>query len=303
MDEQYLEYDKFYTDEYEYSEKEWYSSYQTAEYIKVGKKIYCPVYFIKEISNGFVHEDGNDIYVYSYEYYKKNHCLYHNIGKKLNVKSYVNDIEIDASVYYNIYSDRDNSLLSSFVELRPVLEAAGAKVTFVPPNRVEVKYQDRNTELLIGSVMYCSTEKKYDYGDSECIAVDGKTYVSFSSIRTIIGGSLSETDNAIRLYTEDFERTDIPATLEEAYKYFDENLSYEDIEKIKNASSDELPEFHFGLGQWVRNKWIRPTTGRIAKLFLDRGINVPDDISSYIIEGYSLYLKGEACGIDDIIKP
>ena len=94
---------------------------------------------------------------------------------------------------------------------------------------------------------------------------------------------------------DDFTRTDIPATLEECYAALDTLLDEATKEDIKTSSGDELiGNYHFGLGMWIRNNWIYPAADKIAKVFLDAGIDHPDDMSSIILEGYRSYLNGLA---------
>jgi len=78
--------------------------------------------------------------------------------------------------------------------------------------------------------------------------------------------------------------------LEDCYQALDQILSGETKQDIKE--SETLVEYHFGLGIWMRNNWIYPTDGRIAKTLRDAGINDPDDMSSEILRGYQRYLRG-----------
>ena len=263
----------------------------------------CTAFFICFTVIGCDSGETSQLSDTSHSYQEQNEILYHNIGKKLNVKAYINDIEIDTPVYLNTTADEISGLYTSYVELRPSLEAIGAKVSFSHPNTVEADINGNIKKITINRVMYYGSENVYSSGDYSVIAVDGKTYVEFYALRVLLGGNLSDSEeNKIILYTPDFERTDIPGNLTEAYAALDKELSGEVREKIKNAKEDELIEFHFSIGGWIRNNWIRPTANRVAKEFLDRGVNVPDDISYYILQGYRLYLKGEPCAIEDILE-
>lgn len=94
----------------------------------------------------------------------------------------------------------------------------------------------------------------------------------------------------------------IPTNLNEAYTFLDESLSDEDIAYIKDCTDEDLVMMHFGLGLWIRNNWVYPSSNKIAQEFITRGINHPDEISGLIIKGYRLYLNELPCDIDDIIK-
>ncbi|MDR1564032.1 MAG: hypothetical protein LBS74_03655 [Oscillospiraceae bacterium] len=200
------------------------------------------------------------------------------IGKAVNIKVYVNEIEVDTPVYTNKesppVSGPDN--VSDYVLLRSVCKALGADIE-VTDAAVIIKYKGESYKIL----------------KDEVSIIEDEIYVPFSSIRYSMNGSLKqETEEEMYLYTADFERLDIPATLEECYKALDKELKEEDKLKIKNSSVDDLGDYHFGLGMWIRNNWIYPTSNRIARVFLDAGINQPDTMSSMIIEGYHFYLNG-----------
>ena len=110
----------------------------------------------------------------------------------------------------------------------------------------------------------------------------------------------------------------IPSTLQECYIVLNATLSDEEKNDIRNAGNGNLfrsggltderwneliaegidPVFldlgmtHFGLGMWIRNNWIYPSSANIAQRFILAGVNHPDDMSSMIIDGYYLYLNG-----------
>ena len=91
--------------------------------------------------------------------------------------------------------------------------------------------------------------------------------------------------------SKDFERKDIPANLNECYTKLDNILNNREKRKIKNTSKDDLIDYHFSLGLWIRNNWIRPSNSRIKNVFLEKGIKDPDTMSTEIIEGYHNYLS------------
>jgi len=135
------------------------------------------------------------------------------------------------------------------------------------------------------------------------VFISDEIYIDVAMIRVIIDGSYRETPECIYIYEKNFERFDIPATMEECYKILDNLLDEKDKKNIRESSIDDLAKYHFGLGLWIRNNWIYPTSGkrycRIWKVFERAGIHEldtysPDVISSEIICGYHHYLNGKS---------
>lgn len=86
----------------------------------------------------------------------------------------------------------------------------------------------------------------------------------------------------------------IPKTKKECFAQLDEMLSEEDKQAI--IESEDISDFHFSLGLWIRNNWIYPQSGaETDKLLMDFGKDGmfchPDDQSTIIIEAYRKYLK------------
>jgi len=179
----------------------------------------------------------------------------------VEIEVYVNDIKIDTPVYKDLEAPKVSGPynLSDYVLLEAVCTALGDVANIKIPK-------------------------------SKTMEINNGVYVPFSSIRYAIDGSLKQDDEkSMYLYTKDFERLDIPLTLEECYQALDQMLSNETRQDIKK--SDTLIEYHFDLGMWIRNNWIYPTEGRIAKTLRDTGINDPDGMSSEILQGYQHYLN------------
>ena len=199
-----------------------------------------------------------------------------SIGRKVNIDVYVNDIKIETLVYSNSSSPPvqgpDN--LSDYVQLKPILEVLDIDL---------------------------SATAEWHYLVGESVDIDGEIYVPFSTIRYNINGSLKQDNyDSMYLYSADYIREDIPATLEEAYKALDELLDPEDIEYIKNLAEDDIITMHFGLGLWIRNNWLYPTNSRLTKALLELNPNFshPDDMSHFILTGYYYYLNGDKYTLD-----
>ena len=243
------------------------------EYMEIDGKIYYPLHEFPELVDCELVFDGKDLYLDTGEYLKKDHG-YDSVGRKLHINVYVNDIKIETPVYYNRKSPSvqgpDNC--SDYVMLKPILEVLGIDIS-------------------------ATTGWHYLLGES--VVIDGESYVPFSSIRYNINGDLVQDDySSMYLYSSDYVRNDIPATLEEAYRALDKLLTPKDIQYIKNLKEDEVVLLHFGLGLWIRNNWLYPTNSRLADLLFKAGIEHPDDMSTFILLGYHHYLNGEKYTFD-----
>lgn len=84
-----------------------------------------------------------------------------------------------------------------------------------------------------------------------------------------------------------------PKTAAEAWKRLDKRLNEEDKKAIREA--EDMVEFHFSLGMWIRNYWIY--TGErenLDSLLKDLGAPeflVGDMASSAILEAYQKHLR------------
>ena len=85
-----------------------------------------------------------------------------------------------------------------------------------------------------------------------------------------------------------------PKTKKECFALLDEMLSEADIKAIVEA--EDLFEFHFTLGLWIRNNWLYDRNEEemesLSKAF---GVDVPyfaaDDLSSEILDAYQKHLR------------
>ena len=88
----------------------------------------------------------------------------------------------------------------------------------------------------------------------------------------------------------------IPQTKEEAFAQLDAMLSEEDKKAL--MEDDDLFDYHFTLGLWIRNNWIYPLNRVDEKTFMEMFVEDkrsllyihPDSMSSVIIEKYVEYL-------------
>lgn len=86
----------------------------------------------------------------------------------------------------------------------------------------------------------------------------------------------------------------LPSNKKECFAQLDDMLSEADKRAIVEA--EDLFEFHFTLGLWIRNNWLYDRSEEelesLSKAF---GIDIPffeaDELSSEILEAYKKYLK------------
>lgn len=82
----------------------------------------------------------------------------------------------------------------------------------------------------------------------------------------------------------------MPSTKEELFKMIDRHLKVADRKEL--ALADNLSDYHFCLGMWIRNRFIYPSNGEVYKL-ISPGLFVPvaDVASEEILEEYQKYLQ------------
>ena len=84
-----------------------------------------------------------------------------------------------------------------------------------------------------------------------------------------------------------------PKTAAEAWKRLDKRLTLEEKKQIVEA--EDMVDFHFGLGMWIRNYWLY--TGErenVESLLKDLGepeFLIGDMASSAILDAYQKHLK------------
>ncbi len=95
----------------------------------------------------------------------------------------------------------------------------------------------------------------------------------------------------------------IAEDLEDSFNQLDQLLSPGEIDTLKSKKSeDDLVDYHFGLGLWMRNNWGLWRGSRLNKYFNDLGIYHPDDISGIILDSYWRRLNGLPIKLEEQIK-
>ena len=86
----------------------------------------------------------------------------------------------------------------------------------------------------------------------------------------------------------------VPKTQKECFAQLDKMLSETDKKAI--AEAEDIIEYHFTLGLWIRNNWLYDRSEEelesLSKAF---GVDMPffeaDDLSSEVLEAYQKHLK------------
>jgi hypothetical protein len=86
----------------------------------------------------------------------------------------------------------------------------------------------------------------------------------------------------------------LPSNKKECFAQLDEMLREADKKAIVEA--EDLFEFHFTLGLWIRNNWLyERNEEELESLSKAFGVDIPffaaDDLSSEILEAYKKHLK------------
>lgn len=82
----------------------------------------------------------------------------------------------------------------------------------------------------------------------------------------------------------------IPKDLDECNRQLDLLLKPRDKREIDSLESvDDMSNYHFGLGMWLRNNWGLWWGSRLSEYIRNMGIYHPDDMSSIILENYFCY--------------
>ena len=230
---------------------------------------------------------------------------------ELNIRAFLNDCEIVGPVYRNTFSPpvQDLDYLSSFVNLVNIFKLLESNIE-INGNRIEINSPKigniiivfhNQTNIFINYITR-NLELRSTFTNNSIVVINGEYFITISMVRYLISGALTQNEEKVVLYTNDYERLDIPLSLNDCYIALDNLLSNEIKEDIKKSTINELIKYHMDLGLWIRNNWIRQTNNRITKLLFDNGLRYPDDMSQTIIIGYHYYLHGMNRSIQEINK-
>ncbi|HAW52255.1 MAG TPA: hypothetical protein DCX54_08010 [Flavobacteriales bacterium] len=85
----------------------------------------------------------------------------------------------------------------------------------------------------------------------------------------------------------------IPKDLDDVFIELRKMLPQDVQTKMKNGTEQEMIEYHFSLGMWMRNHWGLWQKSRLAKYFHGIGVQHPDDMSGIIIKSFWRHLNNK----------
>jgi len=94
----------------------------------------------------------------------------------------------------------------------------------------------------------------------------------------------------------------IPKDINDSFKELDAMLSKELKDEMKENSLQDMSQYHFGLGVWMRNNWGLRSGSRFSKWFEMKGILNPDDMSGIILKSYYQYLTNQPITLNEQIE-
>ena len=75
----------------------------------------------------------------------------------------------------------------------------------------------------------------------------------------------------------------VPQNLYDALSHLKKLLKPEQIQEMKQGTEQDMIQYHFGLGMWMRNNWGLWGNSKLRKWFISLGIHHPDDMSGIIL--------------------
>ena len=238
--------------------------------------------------------------------YQASRPVFSYVGNRVFIDAFINGARIDSPVFWNHFWEGQLGDFASYILLVPALEALGAEVSVELPNTITAQAGSLGgLEFRAEASVDTKSDTVSEFADRTdgCVIIDGRFYIEFLRISMATDGSMKQSLNGdIHIYTPDHERTDIPASLEEAYKDFDASLSVDDKEFIKGRAEEELGQLVRSLGEWIKINWIDPAPERIASAFAEKGVEDPYSIAELIIFGYYERLNGRPSDIGSIIR-
>lgn len=94
----------------------------------------------------------------------------------------------------------------------------------------------------------------------------------------------------------------IPKDLDDCFAELEKILKPEDIKKMKEGTENDMIQYHFGLGMWIRNNWGLRGESHLAKWFNAQGIKHPDDMSGIILDSFWRHLNSKPIKLNEQVK-
>lgn len=95
---------------------------------------------------------------------------------------------------------------------------------------------------------------------------------------------------------------DIPRNLKDAFAVLEKEMKPDELLEFRSGNEDDLINYHFGLGMWIRNNMGLWAGGRLKDWFDARGVMLPDTMSEIIITSFWRYLNGKPIDLEGQIK-
>ena len=175
--------------------------------IIVDDEFYIRINLVRYIISGYTEEGENNVKLYSRDY--ERHDL-----PVLNIKAYLNDVELEGPVYKNIYSPPVQGVdyLNSFVKLNSIFILLEANVKF---NNGKIEITGEKTgNILINfinqsNIVINSSIRGGDMSQrltkNTIVIINNEYYIQISLVRYLINGALSEGESSVTLFTNDYK--------------------------------------------------------------------------------------------------
>ena len=79
--------------------------------------------------------------------------------------------------------------------------------------------------------------------------------------------------------------------IENSFPMIEKLFSEKELMGFKNTPIADLCLYHFGLGNWIRNNLLYSKESLLYDLFLENGIEQPDDMSASIIKLFHYFIS------------
>jgi hypothetical protein len=169
---------------------------------------YIRINLVRYIISGYTEEDKGKVTLYSRDYERLDLPV-------LNIKAYLNDIEIDGPIYKDIFGPRiqGDDYLSSFVKLNTIFNLLGAEVKI--NNKIIVINGEKTGSIQINfinqnNITINSTIRGARQANNTMVLINKEYYIQISMVRYLINGALEQGENSVILYTHDYKRLGIP---------------------------------------------------------------------------------------------
>lgn len=93
--------------------------------------------------------------------------------------------------------------------------------------------------------------------------------------------------------------SDLPVNLEECFTALEKTLTPEQKQQFVLSAEDDLIEYHFTIGLFIRNNWLHGDSSQLREYFKELGIEHPDDMSAIVLTSYWRHLHNQPLLVDE----